>query len=154
MRISSNDYIDHSEDNLISKEDIALIKIKLGKRHRKESDWTEIKAILSSHNVIVFEPTEPDPSIPVKDHITCIDGLLMVYTNIEDCQEYIRFLINQNGTPGRMFIIGSMPFDQAVGISQKYQMDLYIDLIPKPNNVCMAYIPESESIKAIIMMRA
>ena len=59
------------EHNLISKEDVALIKIKLGKSHRKESDWVVIKDILSSHNVIVAEPVKPDRRVSVKEHILC-----------------------------------------------------------------------------------
>ncbi|MDE7476844.1 MAG: hypothetical protein K2M91_02670 [Lachnospiraceae bacterium] len=36
------------ELNLVSKEEVSLLKIKLGKGHRKESDWEVIKEIFPS----------------------------------------------------------------------------------------------------------
>ena len=36
---------DKTRLNLASKEEVSLIKIKLGKSHRKESDWEVIKGI-------------------------------------------------------------------------------------------------------------
>ena len=44
--------INAREHNLISPGELSIIKIKLGKSHRKESDWTVIKNILYARNVI------------------------------------------------------------------------------------------------------
>lgn len=48
--------VEKSEWNLISKEEVSLLKMKLGKSHRKESDWEVIKEILGKHNVLTFIP--------------------------------------------------------------------------------------------------
>ena len=142
------------EHNLISKEDVAMIKIKLGKSHRKESDWAVIKDILSSHNVIVAEPVKPDRRVPVKEHILCEDGALIVFTNIEDCNEHIIHLNRKNGVPGRIFQLGSMPFEEAVDIAEEYGMNLYIDLQAKANTKCMCYVAGEEKIKAVMVAKA
>ena len=54
-----DEYIaDKPELNLASKEEIALLKIKLGKSHRKESDWDVIKEIFWKRNMLTFTPTK------------------------------------------------------------------------------------------------
>ncbi len=141
------------EHNLISKEDVDRIKIKLGKSHRKESDWAVIKDILLSHNVIVAEPAKPDRRVPVKKHILYEDGFLVVFTNIEDCNEHMIHLNREDGTPDRLFRLGSMPFEEAVGISEEYGMDLYIDLQAKANTMCMRYVAGEEKIEAVMIAR-
>ena len=140
--------------NLISQKNVNLIKIKLGKSHRKESDWVVIKEILSSHNVIVAEPVKPDRLVPVKEHILCEDGSLVVFTNIDDCTEHIIHLNRQDGVPDRLFQLGSMPFIEAVDIAEEYGMDLYIDLQAKPNTRCMCYVAGEGKIKAVMMAKA
>ena len=142
------------EHNLIPEQDVALIKIKLGKSHRKESDWAVIKNILSAHNVIVAEPAKPDRRLRVKEHILCEDNALIVFTNIRDCNEHIINLNRRHGTPDRLFRLGSMPFDEAVDISEEYGMDLYIDLQAKRNTMCMCYVAGESKIKAVMMARA
>ncbi len=140
------------EHKLIPLQDVATIKIKLGKSHRKESDWTVIKEILSSHCVITMQPFRPDRRLSVKDHILCENDYPMVFTNIEDCQRYIRDLNLFHGTPGRGFMIGSIPFEEAVDISEKNQMELYIDRQMNPNEKCMAYVPGDGVIKAVMIV--
>ena len=49
MSKAFDEYIsDKPEINIISKEDLSLLKIKLGKSHRKESDWAAIKDMLNN----------------------------------------------------------------------------------------------------------
>ena len=144
---------DNPEFDLIPKDKVSLIKIKLGKSHRKESDWTVIKDILSAHNLIVCEPKAPDRYLKAVEHILVEDGNLVVFTNLEDCEEHIKNLNQRDGKPGRLFQIGVMPFDQAVAVSDAYVMDLYIDLQEKVNTMCMAYIHGEGKIKAVMMAR-
>ena len=59
----------NEEYGIISSHDLDLIRIKLGKTHRKESDWVVIKAVLQKHNLFVAEPMKPDPRYPVIGHI-------------------------------------------------------------------------------------
>jgi hypothetical protein len=150
---NNNDIADYEDHNLIPQKELDLIKIKLGKSHRKESDWAVIKDILASHNVVLAEPVRKDPRLPVVEHILCEDNALMVFTNLEDCKEHICSLNRKDGTPGRMFQIGSMPFDEAVQISEENGMDMYIDLQMKTNTMCMCYVPREGRIKAVMLAR-
>ena len=68
--------------NLIPIKDVDLIKIKLGKSHRKESDWEIIKDILSSHNVIVAEPEEKDSRVKIVEHIICEEDRYLFFSRI------------------------------------------------------------------------
>ena len=69
------------EHNLISKEDLDRIKIKLGKSHRKESDWAVIKDILSSHNVIVVEPAK-QIAVYLSKNIFCMRMDFLLFSQI------------------------------------------------------------------------
>ena len=142
---------DNPEFNLIPKDKVSLIKIKLGKGHRKESDWTVIKDILYEHNLIVCEPKARDRHLKAVEHILVEDGKLVAFTNLGDCEEHIKNLNQRDRKIGRLFQLGVMPFDQAVDVSDAYGMDLYIDLQEKINTMCMAYIHGEGKIKAVMM---
>lgn len=144
---------DNAGLNLIPKDKVSLIKIKLGKSHRKESDWVVIKEILSAYNLIVCEPTDPDRHLKTVEHILVEDDILVIFTNFEDCEEHIKKLNRQDGKPGRLFQLGVMSFDQAVAVSDAYGMDLYIDLQAEVNAMCMVYIHGKSEIKAVMMAR-
>lgn len=144
---------DNTEFDLIPKDKVSLIKIKLGKSHRKESDWAVIKDILSAHNLIVCEPKDPDRYLKTVEHILVEDGMLMTFTNLEDCEEHIKNLNRRDGKSGRLFQLGVMPFDQAVAVSDAYGMDLYIDLQAKANTMCMVYTHVERKIKAVMIAR-
>ncbi len=144
---------DYSELNLIPTEKVSLIKIKLGKKHRKESDWEVIKEILSKYNLIVCEPKDPDRHLKAVEHILVEDGLLVIFTNVKDCETHIKDLNLKDGRPDRLFQLGVMSFDQAVAVSDAYGMDLYIDLQAKINTICMAYVHGEGKIKAVMMTK-
>lgn len=149
-----NTYMANSlEFNLIPKDKVSLIKIKLGKSHRKESDWEVIKEILSGYNLIVCEPKSPDRHLKTVEHILVEDGILVIFTNVEDCETHIKNLNLKDGRPDRLFQLGVMPFDQAVAVSDTYGMDLYIDLQAKVNTMCMAYVHGEGKIKAVMMAK-
>lgn len=60
MSKAFDEYIsDKPEINIISKEELSILKIKLGKSHRKESDWSAIKDILISHDVMTVNILKP-----------------------------------------------------------------------------------------------
>lgn len=144
---------DNPEFDLIPEDKVSLIKIKLGKSHRKESDWTVIKDILSEHNLVVCEPKARDRHLRVVEHILVENGNLVAFTNLGDCEEHIRNLNRRDRKLGRMFQIGVMPFDQAVAVSDAYGMDLYIDFQEKVNTMCMVYVHGEGKIKAVMMAR-
>ena len=62
----------HPEYNIIPDDKVSIIKIKLAKSHRTEADWTAIKDILRSYNLIVCGLDAPDKEIKT----TAKDGVL------------------------------------------------------------------------------
>ena len=77
---------DSFDHNLIPSEKLSLLKIKVGKNHRKESDWDVIKDILSSYRIITIEPATKVIGFRVIEHVLCRGNTLFVFTNVEDCQ--------------------------------------------------------------------
>ncbi len=125
--------------NLLSQKDINQIRIKLGKKHIKESDWMFIRNILAAHNVIVLEPVVPDAKLSVKEHVLFDNGIMVAFTNIDNCREYVNTINRRDVAQNRIFQLGTMPFDAVTEISRKYGTDLYIDLQIKENAVFMVY---------------
>ena len=91
MTKESEEFIaDKPELNIATKEEVSLIKIKLGKSHRKESDWEVIKGIFQKRNFITFIPAKNMEGITSVRNIPCVRGYLIVFSNIDDCTQYIR----------------------------------------------------------------
>lgn len=139
--------------NLISKDKLALLKIKLGKSHRKESDWDIIKDIFSRHCLLVAEPMEPDARVEVREHLLVENGVLLAFTNEDDLSGYIGYLNWRDGTPDRVFGLGELPFDDAIDISERFGMDLYIDSAFERNKKFFYYSPKDQRIKVSILVK-
>ena len=138
--------------NIIPPEELDIIRIKLGKSKRKESDWTIIKDILYKHDLIVMEPEKKDRYLPEYDHIMSEDGVLVAFTSIDECMKHVRWLNEEDGTPGRGFLIGSLPFEQIIRTADEYGLDLIIDPAMDGRTRCMLYLPDSHEIKAATML--
>lgn len=135
--------------NLLSQKDINQIRIKLGKKHMKESDWKYIREILSDHNVIVLEPVVPDAKLMVKEHVLYDNGLMVAFTNIENCREYVNSINRRDAAPNRLFQLGAMPFPVVTEIAGRYDTDLYIDLEIKENAVFMVYYQQEDRMDTV-----
>lgn len=126
---------------------MALIKIKLGKSHRKESDWTIIKDILDAADVLVIEPKDPSFDLMTIDHVLYDDGELVCFTNLTDCEKYMKGL----GRRGKSlnYTIGVMPFIRAIQVADDNNLDLLIDPQDELGGVYMVYDPVQESLRAV-----
>ncbi len=126
------------EFDLIPQKDVSLLKIKLGKGHRKESDWDVIKEILTSHELIVAEPSVSDDFVSAVNHVMACGNRIFAFTNAEDCYNFLKYLCNTS-MMNRDFEIGTMPFYELTEIAEENQMFLYIDMKMKTNSMCIAY---------------
>ena len=142
----------NEEYGAISLQDLDLIRIKLGKNHRKESDWVIIKDILSRHCLFVAEPMNPEPHYPVIEHILSDGRLLYAFTNEEDCKSFITYLNLKDRDFGRAFQIGTISFDEAVDISNRSNLELYIDYSSVSNRKFISYVPDKKLLKAVMIM--
>ena len=100
-----------------------------------------------------MEPEEKDRRYPVYDHIMSEDGVLVAFTNMEDCMKHIRWLNDDDGLPERGFIIGTMTFEQVISVAEHYRRDLLIDAVMDSRRRCLMYLPATHEIKAVSMLR-
>lgn len=125
----------------------------MGKSKRNESDWDIIKAILARHDLIVFGPEKEEREYKVYDHIMSEDGILQAFTNLDDCMRHIQWLNEDDGTPGRKFVVGGLPFEQIIRASDYYGRDLLIDMTIDGKNRSILYLAGKGEIKAVSLVR-
>ena len=151
MSKAFDEYIsDKPEINIISKECLSLLKMKLGKSHRKESDWEAIKDILTSHDVITVNIQKPQRGIETINGVLCEDNNLIVFTNIDDCEKHIQYL-HSTITLDRFVNIISLPFESVIEISNQTGLMVYIDLVHEKNQRIIIYSPQLKKLEAVIL---
>ena len=57
--------------------------------------------------IITIEPTVDNIEIRVIDHVLCMGNALYVFTNVADCQRYIKSIARNMGGSGIFFTMGS-----------------------------------------------
>ena len=107
------------QNNLMTTEELSIIDSKLALLHRTEEDWAAIKAFLTDRDVIAMEAQE----WPSAGHLSISDSALLVFTTVEKCTAWI-----DRAAPGICFIISSLPFSQAINVSDDRHMPLYLDV--------------------------
>ena len=145
-----NEILEKESGNIISKSDVSAIKIKLGKSHRKESDWDFIKGILYSSDLVTLEIKQPAYGMKNVDHLLLQDNTFCVFTNIEDCVEYMKN-INKIYLTSSSFIVGVMPFSDVVELSKLHGYPVAIDVTNEKNKKFMLYNPRTNQITASIL---
>lgn len=141
---------DRPDMNIASKEEVSLIKIKLGKSHRKESDWEVIKDIFQRRDFITFIPTKKMKGIKTVENLPCEFGYLIVFSNIDDCTRYIRKRQYGKGKQWDVQLIGISSMD-VWEIAGQYGMDVLIDVNEEINSKCFMYTHEEGRLKAVIL---
>lgn len=141
---------DKPELNLISKKEVSLLKKKLGKSHRGESDWDIIKNILLEHSVITFTLPKRAKGLKMIEKVLCEDGALVVFTNLNDCTRHIQELQLRGRFQG-MVEIGSIPFEDVLDIAHLHHRNILIDLNCRANTRCFLYEYKEQRIKAVIL---
>lgn len=119
-----------SQYNLLSDEEVATLKIKVGKSHRSEKDWDVIKKLITDKAVITMNSM--DRKLYRKTSIENVftdKGFLIVFSNINDCANYIRWF-NQQMMRNGYFEIGAIPFGDVLDISDRKNIPVAIDMDP------------------------
>ena len=113
--------------DLMTPEELAVLNSKLSLPRRTEEDWAAIKAFLPDRDVIVMEAE----AVPSVGHLTISDGALLAFTTMEKCTAWI-----DRVAPRIRFIIGSMPYAQAINVSDEQHMPLYLDVSYDGRFIC------------------
>ena len=141
---------DKPELNIATKEEVSLIKIKLGKSHRKESDWEAIMDIFYKRDLITFIPSKKMKGIKLVEELPCEWGYLIAFSNIDDCTQYIDEKQYRLKSQSYVQII-SVPFMDICEIADRNDVDVLIDVNGGINSRCFIYAHREERLKAVIM---
>ena len=141
---------DKPELNIATKEEVSLLKIKLGKSHRKESDWEVIKDIFYKRDLITFIPSKKMKGIKLVEELPCEWGYLIAFSNIDDCTQYIDEKQYRLKSQSYVQII-SVPFMDICEIADRNDVDVLIDVNGGINSKCFIYAHREERLKAVIM---
>lgn len=141
---------DKPELNIATKEEVSLLKIKLGKSHRKESDWEVIKDIFYKRDLITFIPSKKMKGIKLVEELPCECGYLIAFSNIDDCTQYIDEKQYGLKNPDYVQII-SVSFMDICDIADRNDVDVLIDANGGINSKCFIYNHREERLKAVIM---
>ena len=110
----------------LSKEEIDVLKIKIGKKKRSEKDWTFIKELLADRVVFTANPIDKDmKACHCVEGVLKGDGALVVFTSVDTCTDYLDEIGMRKY--GRYMEIGNIPFRSLMEIAVDYGERVYID---------------------------
>lgn len=119
-----------SQYNLLSDEEVSILKIKTGKNHRTEKDWNVIKDLLSEKSVITMNSMNKKLFRKTSiENIFTNQGFLLVFSNIDDCINYVKWF-NQQIMRDGSFEIGTIPLKDVLEISDRECIPVAIDINP------------------------
>jgi len=127
-----------SEPNLISEQDLSVLKIKLGKSKRSEKDWSVIKSLLQSHDVIVPEVIDEDKGVRNIEGAMCVDGFMIAFTNPDDCSRQMRAFSEQLMRTLR-WQLKCTSFNSIANLADKAGVTLCIDITTDGKNRFITY---------------
>ena len=142
-------FADKPELNLVSQEEVALLKIKLGKSHRKEADWDVIKEIFWKRNVLTYTPTKRTRKVTnIEKYFVRMVSLF--FSNIDDCTRHIREM-QHRGILDRYVQIGTISFVDVLEIADQHKRVVLIDVNEERNSKCFMYTHKGKELKAVIL---
>ncbi len=114
--------------NLISEKDLAILKMKLGKNKRNEKDWSMIKDILYTCDLIVPEILDDTAMTGNINGVMYIDNYLIAFTNPDDCSRQMNSF-SQELMMTMRWQMSFKSFVELANIADQAGMTLLIDLI-------------------------
>jgi len=124
--------------NMISDKDLSIIKIKLGKSKRNEKDWSVIKEMLLTHDLIVPESLDENEVIGNVGGAMRIDQMLIAFTNPDDCSRQMKAFSEDMGMTLR-WQMKFMLFTDLGNIADNAGLMLCIDMITDGRNRFITY---------------
>lgn len=127
MNIQEAKDLTPQEHNILSEAEAADIKSRLSKGHRRtRADWDHINALLRARNIFTIRPLdEAVQSRFSREGVLYDKGVLHVFTDPEDCEEYAKRYAAVR--MGMHYTIELMPFEDATRIADAHGKDIYIN---------------------------
>ena len=138
------------EINLLSKEELSMLRIKLEKSKRNEKDWALIKAAFIGKEMLTYRPD------PVNTLIKCVNGIavennyLTVFTSKEAIERHLDELYAEGVMEGTVPIV-SYQFEDIIRTADEKQLSVLFDIADEPNRGYYSYDCNSKNMKVVIM---
>lgn len=138
------------ELHLISEADLAVLERLLRKIYRTPADWDRIQEVLFSGDVVTAQPALSSENVRCVDDVLCHNGILQVFTTIEKCRKYIRYLNEKYGLNIYYRII-SLSFEAIIEIADDHKMDVWLDFSTERNRKkFVAYTSKNQRLSAMV----
>ena len=112
---------------LLTDQEISQLRIKTGKGHRTQNDWTFISELLQDKFVYTAVPVEDDyKRLFSVDGVLKDGGHLLIFTAVEGCKEYLE----KYGSArfGYDLSIDSIPFSTVIKVATDHQERVLLDM--------------------------
>ena len=110
----------------LSEEEISKLRIKIGKSHRTEKDWTVIKELFEDRVVFTANPSDIKMAKECcVDGVLKDEGALVVFTSVAACTDYLDRIGAQRF--GRYMTIGNIPFSSVIEIAIDNKELVHVD---------------------------
>lgn len=100
--------------------------------------------------MITFIPPKKVKGFTTIENILCEDGYLIVFSNLDDCTQYIQKIRYRAGFERYVQIV-SVSFVDIVEIADQNHMNVLIDVDERRNSKCFMYAHKEKQLKAVIM---
>ena len=119
----------------LTENEISQLRIKFGKGHRTEKDWTFIREMLREKAVFTAEPMDEKYRATYSvEGILKDSGYLLIFSTIEACKDYLEG--HGSARFGYRLTIGSIPFTTVIMIATDYKEKVLLDLDhPQSGNI-------------------
>ena len=124
--------------NLLTADEINLIKLKLSKNHRSQKDYMKIESTLMEKDLYVVECLTSHPEIKNLSTLMCVGGMLLAFTNKGDCASQMETFANNLGMDLE-YNLKATGFLGLTALADKEGVKLAIDLDTKGKNSFLLY---------------
>lgn len=150
MDIQEPKYLTPNENDILSDIEIVDIKSRFVKgRRRTKADWDYINNLLRSKHIFTILPMDKATLEQFSiEGVLCAKGVLLVFTNLEDCVEYAKRYAAVN--LGKDYTITTLPFESVIRIAENHQKDIYIDVRQERDQRFLVYDGKTSSLHLCI----
>jgi len=146
---AAHEKVEYVELPIISKEEMSLLNIKLGKSKRNEKDWDQIKQIFIGKEIFTFKVNKPNAFVGDNHNIAEEDEMLSVFTSVEACTKHLDELSASGIISGKINVTG-VAFNDVIAIADQEKIDVIFDNSNDMNKGYYFYSSAEHQMKVVI----